>query len=137
LTIVPAPSPRLQHLALLGARVEAVEAEALGALPQPGELALPGARPMATLMVGPAAASVGSWPARHLAPAEAVGRVVPAAVLRVALTIVPAPSPRLQHLASLVRMALSPAPREAVGLAVVPTGSAESREKLSETGSGS
>jgi hypothetical protein len=53
LTIVPAPSARLQHLALLGARVEAVEAEALGAPPQPEvKLGLPDARPMATLMVG-------------------------------------------------------------------------------------
>ena len=55
-----ADAPRLKaaEVEALGARVEAVEA--LGALPQPEvKLGLPGARPMATLMVGPAAVSVG------------------------------------------------------------------------------
>ena len=133
LTIVPAPSQRLQHLALVGARVEA---EALAALPQPElKLGLPGARLMATLMVGPAVVSVGQSPARRLALAAAVGRAVPAAVLHVVLTIVPAPSQRLQHLASVVRMGLSSALREAVGLAVVPTGSTDRREQSSENGS--
>ena len=130
-------APREAEVEPLGARVEAEEAK-LGALPQPElKLGLPGARLMATLMVGPAVVSVGQSPARRLALAAAVGRAVPAAVLHVVLTIVPAPSQRLQHLASVVRMGLSSALREAVGLAVVPMGSAESLERVSETGSGS
>jgi hypothetical protein len=53
--------PRLQAaVEALGVRVEAVEAEALGVLPQPGvKVGLPGARLMATLVVDPAAVSVG------------------------------------------------------------------------------
>jgi hypothetical protein len=73
-------------------------------------------------------------PARRLVLAEAVARAVPAAVALVVLTIVPAASQRLQHLASVVRMALSSAPAQPVGLAVVPKESAE-RRAPSETGS--
>ena len=56
---VEAPdAPQEAEVEALGVRLEAVEA--LGALSQPEvKLGLPGARPMATLMVGPAAVSVG------------------------------------------------------------------------------
>ena len=57
LEAVEAPgAPQEAEVEAPGARVEAEEAEALGALPQPEvKLGLPGAWPMATLMVGPAA----------------------------------------------------------------------------------
>ena len=109
LTIVPAASQRLQHLA-------SVVRMALSSAPVEA--------------VFRAAVSVGQSPARRLAPAEAVARAVPAAVV---LTTVPAASQRLQHLASVARMALSSAPTQPVGLAVVPTGAAVNREQLSGT----
>jgi hypothetical protein len=84
--------------------------------------------------VFPAAVLAGQSPARRLALAAAVARAVPAAVALAVLTIVLAAAQQLSHLASVVRMALSSAPQP-VGLAVVPTGSAEGREQLSETGS--
>ena len=130
-----APSEAAVEAVPLGARLEAVEVEATGALPRPeAAVEVTGAQPMAPLVVAPAAVSVGQSPTGRLAPAEAVARVVPAAVVLVVLTIVPAASQRLQHLASVVRMALWSAPAQPVGLAVVPTGSAEGWE-LSETGS--
>jgi hypothetical protein len=70
-----------------------------------------GERPMATLVVGPAA------------------------VVHAVLTIVPAASQQLRYLAWAVRKALPPVRVEAVGLAVVPMGSAEGWGQLLETGS--
>jgi hypothetical protein len=81
-----------------------------------------GARPMAALVVGPAAVWAGQCPARRLALAEAVARAVLAAVALVVLTTVPAESQRLQHLASVVRVALSSAPVEAVFRAAASVG---------------
>jgi hypothetical protein len=132
-----ADAPRLEAaVEARGARLEAVEVKAPGALPRPEVgVEVRGARPMAALVVGPAAVSAGQSPARRLALAEAVARAVPAAVALVVLTTVPAASQRLQHLASVVRMALSSAPTQPVGLAVVPTGSAVNREQLSGTDS--
>jgi hypothetical protein len=90
----------------LGARLEAVEvADALPRLALGMELL--GERPMATLVVGPAA------------------------VVHVVLTIVPAASQQLRHLAWAVRMALLSGPAQPVGLAVVPMGWGQ----LLETGS--
>ena len=97
-------APRAAEAEALGARPEAVEVKAPDALPWPG-VEVRGARPMAALVVGPAAVSVAQSPARRLA--EAVARAVPAAVALVVLTTVPAASQRLQHLAPVVRMALS------------------------------
>jgi hypothetical protein len=129
-------APRAAEVEPLGARLEAVEVKAPGALPRPEVgVEVRGARPMAALVVGPAAVSGGQSPARRLALAEAVARAVPAAVALVVLTTVPAASQRLQHLASVVRMALSSAPTQPVGLAVVPMGSAVNREQLSGTDS--
>ena len=105
-------APRAAEAEALGARPEAVEVKAPDALPWPG-VEVRGARPMAALVVGPAAVSVAQSPARRLA--EAVARAVPAAVALVVLTTVPAASQRLQHLAPVVRMALSSAPGEVVG----------------------
>jgi hypothetical protein len=132
-----ADAPRLEAaVEARGARLEAVEVKAPGALPRPEVgVEVRGARPMAALVVGPAAVSAGQSPARRLALAEAVARAVPAAVALVVLTTVPAASQRLQHLASVVRMASSSAPTQPVGLAVVPTGSAVNREQLSGTDS--
>jgi hypothetical protein len=129
-------APRAAEVEALGARLQAVEVKAPGALPRPEVgVEVRGARPMAALVVGPAAVSGGQSPARRLALAEAVARAVPAAVALVVLTTVPAASQRLQHLASVVRMALSSAPTQPVGLAVVPMGSAVNREQLSGTDS--
>ena len=107
--------------------LEAVEVKAPGALPRPEVgVEVRSARPMAALVVGPAAVSVGQSPARRL-HAEAVARAVPAAVALVVLTTVQAASQRLQHLASVVRMALSSAPVEAVFRAAVSVGQSPAR----------
>ncbi len=123
-----ADAPRLEAaMEALGARLEAVEVEAPGALPRPEVgLEVRGA-PTAALVVGPAAVTVGQSPARRLALAEAVARAVPAAVALVVLTTVPAASQRLQHLASVVRRALSSAPVEAVFRAAVSVGQSPAR----------
>jgi hypothetical protein len=78
----------------LGARLEAVEVEVADALPRSAL----GIRPMATLVVGPAA------------------------VVHAVLTIVPAASQQLRHLAWAVRMALPPVRVEAVFPAAVSAG---------------
>ena len=96
----------------LGARLEAVEMEVADALPRSAlGMELLGERPMATLVVGPAV------------------------VVHAVLTIVPAASQELRHLAWAVRMALLSGPAQTVGLAVVPMGSAEGWGQLLETGS--
>jgi hypothetical protein len=83
----------------LGARLEAVEVEVADALPRSAlGMELLGERPMATLVVGPAA------------------------VVHAVLTIVPAASQQLRHLAWAVRMALPPVRVEAVFPAAVSAG---------------
>jgi len=107
-----ADAPREAEVEPLGARLEAVEAEVADALPRSAlRIELLGERPMATLVVGPAA------------------------VVHAVLTIVPAASQQLRHLAWAVRMALLSGPAQPVGLAVVPMGSAEGWGQLLETGS--
>jgi hypothetical protein len=86
-------APRAAEVEALGARLEAVEVKAPGALPRPEVgVEVRGARPMAALVVGPAAVSA------------------------------PAASQLLQHLASVVRMALSSAPVQAVFRAAASVG---------------
>jgi hypothetical protein len=94
-----ADAPREAEVEPLGARLEAVEVEVADALPRP-ELGMEilGERPMATLVVGPAA------------------------VVHAVLTIVPGASQQLRHLAWAVRMALPPVRAEAVFPAAVSAG---------------
>ena len=129
LAVEAADAPRLEAaLEARGARLEAVEVKAPGALPRPEVgVEVRGARPMAALVVGPAAVSAGQSPARRLALAEAVARAVPAAVALVVLTTVPAAWQRLQHLASVAQMALSSAPVEAVFRAAGSVGQSPAR----------
>jgi hypothetical protein len=94
-----ADAPREAEVEPLGARLEAVEAEVADALPRSAlGIELLGERPMATLVVGPAA------------------------VVHAVLTIVPAASQQLRHLAWAVRMALPPVRVEAVFPAAVSAG---------------
>jgi hypothetical protein len=92
-------APREAEVEPLGVRLEAAEAEVADALPRSAlGMELLGERPMATLVVGPAA------------------------VVHAVLTIVPAASQQLRHLAWAVRMALPPVRVEAVFPAAVSAG---------------
>ena len=94
-----ADAPREAEVEPLGVRLEAVEVEVADALPRSAlGMELLGERPMATLVVGPAA------------------------VVHAVLTIVPAASQQLRHLAWAVRMALPPVRVEAVFPAAVSAG---------------
>ena len=94
-----ADAPREAEVEPLGARLEAVEVEVADALPRSAlGMELLGERPMATLVVGPAA------------------------VVHAVLTIVPAASQQLRYLAWAVRMALPPVRVEAVFPAAVSAG---------------